>query len=917
MTEEKFSVAIVGGGLVGSLAAVYCANRGWKVSVFEMRKDIRTLKQPNGRSINLALSVRGISSLKAAGVADKVLETLIPMKGRMIHLGAGKLSSQPYGLFGEAINSVDRKLMNEHLINSVDGKENVDLSFEFDLLSVDFENKILKFRRPDNSIHTHKADLIIGADGAFSRDHSFTVTLFMPWSKFDSIKTEQDLISFFESTFPDSVPLIGRDLLVRDYFANPKGALMSVKCKPYNYKGNAVIIGDAAHAMVPFYGQGMNCGFEDCMVLDEILTKYLGEKGSAGSNHPNPEVLAAAFDEYSRTRNPNAEAICDLAMYNYVEMRSSVTKWSYLVRKKVEGWLHKLVPTSVIPLYTMVSFSKIPYAEAMARHRRQTAWFDFAASVGRYTTMAVVGMMGLGLGLRLAGTKLLLNQNGSVLLLDEALWRCTKVSQRSGMDRPGETNPSPDRCEGKRIQRDLSRVSIRSGSLHQPDYVRPDNEKLSKNHYYARDTRRNYPQTVVYTTEDLKMLVGSSQQRIAGGDSQVTGGNATPSQTFTPPIINNRYKWKDSMPHLVPDEMNPDLSIKGKSTAVNILSRSIITNAALVDQKVAELSASIPITPKSAARLVRNPQPGMPQPIPSTPPIVRPGLPTQAYPAPAQYPVSDGTETYVKPTWTPKSKRTGVLTLKRGMTSIWDEWGVLTPVTILQVVECEVIKSRWHNLCGSYVVEVGAVNHRRPLKMRRPQLFHFRRHMVPPKKKLTEFKVTPDAVLPSGTKLTSAHFVAGQYIDCQAKSMGKGFQGAMKRWGFKGLRATHGVSISHRSLGSTGNRQTPGKVFKGKKMAGRMGGKTTTVQNLRIMKIDTVHNLLYVKGAVPGPQDRFVRVRDAIRKGWYNKCFPEEAKVPFPTFMGDVTSLPREILAPPPPAGAKDPLARARREVEK
>ncbi|KAJ3115573.1 54S ribosomal protein L3 [Phlyctochytrium bullatum] len=145
----------------------------------------------------------------------------------------------------------------------------------------------------------------------------------------------------------------------------------------------------------------------------------------------------------------------------------------------------------------------------------------------------------------------------------------------------------------------------------------------------------------------------------------------------------------------------------------------------------------------------------------------------------------------------------------------------------------------------------------------------------------------------------------------------KGFQGAMKRWGFKGLRASHGVSISHRSLGSTGNRKSPGRVWKGKKMAGRMGGKFRTVQNLKIVKIDTVYNLLYVKGAVPGPEDKFVLIKDAVRKGWYNECFPPNTSVPFPTFLGNVKELPRELLPPPPPQGAKDPLARARREVEK
>ncbi|KAJ3194081.1 54S ribosomal protein L3 [Irineochytrium annulatum] len=313
------------------------------------------------------------------------------------------------------------------------------------------------------------------------------------------------------------------------------------------------------------------------------------------------------------------------------------------------------------------------------------------------------------------------------------------------------------------------------------------------------------------------------------------------------------------------------------------------------------------LTDQGALRLYRNPQPYFNQPVPLTPPPPRqkhPYNPRDDPPARAQFPVM------VHPTepgkvqtsaWTPKSIRTGLMAFKRGMTALWDEWGQMTPVTILQIDACQVVRTRLNPVNNWYQVELGSVDQLKPYKMKKAQRMHFRRWQVPLKKRVTEFKVSPDACMPSGTKLVAAHFLPGQYIDVKAKTLGKGFQGAMKRWGFKGQPASHG------------------KVFKGKKMAGRMGGKLRTVFNLKfqIVKIDTVHNLLYVKGAVPGPIDKVVKVRDAIKKKYLNECFPEGMEVPFPTFMGDVSQLPRELLAPPPAAGAADPLSRPRREVER
>ncbi|KAJ3021434.1 hypothetical protein HKX48_008528 [Thoreauomyces humboldtii] len=383
---------------------------------------------------------------------------MIPMKGRLIHALDGTLSSQPYGVHGECINSVDRMMINKHLLESAEKNPNVTMHFDHGLVQCDFDNRTAEFKKKDGSTVSVHADLILGADGVHSRtrqqlmrksridfsqsyidhawveltipptadgeyamdahhlhiwprqtfmmialpnlDKSFTVTLFMPWAKFDAIRTEADLLAFYDETFPDSIPVMGRDLLVSEYFKNVKGSLLQIKCRPYNYKDRVLIIGDAAHAMVPFYGQGMNCGMEDCTILDEILTAHLGPPSSPKSRRPSPAALAGALAAYSATRNPDVEAMCDLAMYNYVEMRSSVTKAGYLFRKKMEGWLHYLMPTKVVPLYTMVSFSRVPYAKALSRWRRQSRWFDIGRRVVEIVGWAAVAGAAFAIGTR-------------------------------------------------------------------------------------------------------------------------------------------------------------------------------------------------------------------------------------------------------------------------------------------------------------------------------------------------------------------------------------------------------------------------------------------------------------------------------------------------------------------------------------
>ncbi|KAH7340205.1 translation protein [Rhizoctonia solani] len=236
--------------------------------------------------------------------------------------------------------------------------------------------------------------------------------------------------------------------------------------------------------------------------------------------------------------------------------------------------------------------------------------------------------------------------------------------------------------------------------------------------------------------------------------------------------------------------------------------------------------------------------------------------------SPISYDISQTTAAIPAKQWTPLSQRTGLIARKRGMTAVWDQNGARVPLTVLQIENCQVtgtvstprkFKPTYH------AVQIAASD--KPEKTTtRAMLGHFFKAGVSPKRIVREFEVTEDALLPVGTTLSACHFVPGQSVDVIGTSMGKGYAGTMKRWNFSGLAASHGVSISHRAAGSTGQHQDPGRVFPGKKMAGRLGGERTTVQNLFVQRIDTSLNLIFVKGAVPGPDDGFVFVRDAKKK---------------------------------------------------
>ncbi|XP_063347599.1 kynurenine 3-monooxygenase [Pelmatolapia mariae] len=409
--SRKKVVAVVGGGLVGALNACFFAKRGFGVELFESREDIRRAKIVKGRSINLALSHRGRQALKHVGLEEKIVAQGIPMHARMIHSLNGKQSPIPYGRKGQYILSVDRANLNKELLTAAETYPNTKMNFDHKLQDWNAETGMMTFVRLDGSKEQVKADLIVGCDGAFSAvrkqflrrsrfdysqtyiphgymeltmppingefamkpnylhiwprntfmmialpnlDKTFTCTLFMPFEDFEKITTGDEVIEFFQKYFPDTIPLIGADTLQRDYFRLPAQAMVSVKCNPYHIGGTCVLMGDAAHAVVPFYGQGMNAGFEDCIVFDEIMDQF-------------NEDFSAVLPEYTRVRVPDDHAIADLAMYNYIEMRAHVNSKWFLFRKYVDNILYFFMPKTIIPLYTMVTFTRTRYHEAVKR----------------------------------------------------------------------------------------------------------------------------------------------------------------------------------------------------------------------------------------------------------------------------------------------------------------------------------------------------------------------------------------------------------------------------------------------------------------------------------------------------------------------------------------------------------------------
>lgn len=406
---------ILGAGLVGSLLSLLLAKNGYQVSIFEKRPDPRKAGAEGGRSINLALSKRGKLALKQAGLEQAVEKLQIPMEGRMIHDLTGNLTFQPYGKKGQEIYSISRSGLNALLMNHAEDA-GVKISFSQKIVDVDLEQNTIKVENYNEQTSQLEADLIVGADGAYSAvrevmrktdrfnysqfyidygykeltipaspagdfvlarnalhiwprgnymlialpnlDKSFTCTLFLPYhgeKSFEVLDGEEQIISFFKEIFPDVVDKM--PTLVEDFLQNPTGSLVTISCYPW-VKNNAVLIGDAAHAIVPFYGQGMNAGFEDCSVFNDLLNRF-------------PNDLEKVLQEFQFLRKPDADAISELALNNFVEMRDLVGDPQFLLRKKIEAKLHKLFPEEWIPLYSMVTFSDFRYSEALHLGKQQ------------------------------------------------------------------------------------------------------------------------------------------------------------------------------------------------------------------------------------------------------------------------------------------------------------------------------------------------------------------------------------------------------------------------------------------------------------------------------------------------------------------------------------------------------------------
>lgn len=408
-TPQK--IAVVGSGLVGTLLAIYLKRAGHIVHVFDRSSDIRTI-QFSGRSINLVMSDRGWKALKDLGLDEEIRKIGIPVDKRAIHLQDGKLNYQFYGKEGEAIFSLSRGVLNRKMVDLAEA-EGVEFFFERKIWDINLATATLYEGETEQGAWSElKYDKVFGADGAFSRirhrmqrqsmfdysqefmeigykelhipanadgshkidknslhiwprgnfmlmalanlDGTFTCTLFMPFkgeNSFESLNDETSLVDFFAKYFPDTKEVIPD--LVRDFFKNPTSYLAIMKCFPWTFEDKVALIGDSAHAIVPFYGHGMNAGFEDITILNEMMQQYGDDWNQI-------------FKAYEISRKPNADAIAELSRRNFEEMSNKTADEKFLLQKKIEKWFSDKYPEKWMPLYSRVTFSLQPYSEAMA-----------------------------------------------------------------------------------------------------------------------------------------------------------------------------------------------------------------------------------------------------------------------------------------------------------------------------------------------------------------------------------------------------------------------------------------------------------------------------------------------------------------------------------------------------------------------
>ncbi len=411
MTQSPKNIAIVGSGLVGSLLAIYLRQFGHQITVFDRRPDIRTIEF-SGRSINLAMSDRGWNALREVGIEKRIKKIAIPLDKRAMHVLGKPLYFQKYGKDGEAIWSISRGVLNKKMI---DLAEEAGVLFKFNekIWDVDLPSATLYSGETEKSEwKAYKYDLVFGCDGAFSRirhkmqrrsrfdysqdfldvgykeltippnddgthkldknsfhiwprgrfmfiampnmDGSFTCTLFLPFEgevSFEKIRTKEEATAFFTRYFPNVMQDI--ENLTQDFFQNPTSAMVTMKCYPWTYWNKVALVGDSAHAVVPFFGQGMNAGFEDIFVLSRIMKQY-------------GDDWERIFQTFQKERKPNADAIAELSYRNFMEMSSKTADPKFLLQKKIEKWFSEKYPELWIPTYSRVTFSHRPYAEALA-----------------------------------------------------------------------------------------------------------------------------------------------------------------------------------------------------------------------------------------------------------------------------------------------------------------------------------------------------------------------------------------------------------------------------------------------------------------------------------------------------------------------------------------------------------------------